>query len=80
MDSETEAIRLLDVKSPLFRGLTGVYENVSTLVISGALLDEANSMQYLLVRPSVSCSPHHPSRSRVCCSRRSFLVSAARRF
>jgi hypothetical protein len=29
MDSETEAIRLRDVKSPLFRGLTGVYENVS---------------------------------------------------
>jgi hypothetical protein len=30
MDSEMEAIRLRDVKSPLFRGLTGVYENVST--------------------------------------------------
>lgn len=29
MDSEMEAIRLRDVKSPLFRGLTGVYENVS---------------------------------------------------
>ncbi|GLI79950.1 hypothetical protein PoHVEF18_008298 [Penicillium ochrochloron] len=27
MDSEMEAIRLRDVKSPLFRGLTGVYEN-----------------------------------------------------
>lgn len=51
MDSETEAIRLWDVTSPLFRGLTGVYENMSSLVISGALLDEANSMQYLLVRP-----------------------------
>ena len=30
MDSETEAIRLRDIKSPLFRGsLTGVYENAS---------------------------------------------------
>lgn len=31
MDSETEAIRLRDMKSPFFRGsLTGVYENVSS--------------------------------------------------
>jgi hypothetical protein len=37
MDSETEAIRLRDVKSPLFRGLTGVYENVSTWAIAVVL-------------------------------------------
>lgn len=35
MDSETEAIRLRDLKSPMLRGsLAGVYENVSTTPLS----------------------------------------------
>lgn len=52
IDSETEAIRLRDIKSPLFRGsLTGVYENVSTPFTTYLCLAKANLIQYLLVRP-----------------------------
>ncbi|KAJ5171921.1 hypothetical protein N7492_004514 [Penicillium capsulatum] len=57
IDSETEAIRLRDLKSPLFRGsLTGVYENVSydlhlIRTWPGLNIWLTDAVKYLLVRP-----------------------------
>lgn len=57
LDSEAEAIRLRDLKSPLLRGsLTGVYENVSYVFLLSSLLPAGAEANATIVPPRSALS------------------------
>lgn len=84
IESETEAIRLRDIKSPFFRmSLAGVYENVRPTILSGKIWSQVLIRYSTFLSdhtlPSESYLPRPRSRYLECCNPHSYHVSAARR-
>lgn len=80
VDSEAEAIRLRDLKSPMLRGaLAGVYENVCHTLFLFNYQTLTRKSTFLFAPTHLSKFSSHllPFKSRACCNRHSFPELAA---